>query len=307
LWINYNFFWQTLKKFYPYFETIRRVSENTVSEGMAFYRGEDIYSTNRWQIITDSVAERRLIYNALPIVRGGKVKLWVVDNATIEELSENDLPKLFAENVLIDTLALEKLKEKFPNLDWTKKVELLKISPKQRISYEVFENGYRATNMKRCINIKNSDVTQLSKAENSEYAASCIIPTEFGGNVILIQEIAYASLWTTYRREMILDAIDKVMSEKMSIRLYTGGFSVYPIVRVRENGEVAGVFLLNTSIGETMEMNLAIRGNVGKKYLLHRAGYETSELKIAKKSDNEVTIKLPSLNGWQSMFIEIVK
>lgn len=304
---NYQFYWQTLKKFYPYFEAIRRASKDTVSEGMAFYRGEDIYATERWQIITDSIAERRLIYNALPIVRGGKVKVWVVDKATVEELLEDDLPKLFAENVLIDTLALEKLKEKFPNLAWANKVELIKILSGQGSNSEVFENGYSATNLERYIDVKSSDVTKLSKVENSEYTASCIISTEFGGKVILIQEIAFASLWTTYRREMLLDALDKIMPEKMSARLYTGGFSVYPIVRVRENGEVAGVFLLNTSIGETMEMKLAIRGNAAKKYLLHRAGYETSELKVTEKSDSEVTLKLPALNGWQSMFIEVVK
>ncbi len=304
---NYNFYWQTLKKFHPYLEIIRRTCRNTTTEGMAFYRGENIYATDRWQMTTDSVAERRLIHNSLPIVRGGKVKLQIVDLTTVEELSENDLPKLFAENVLIDTIAFEKLQEKFPNLTWTNKIELIPIIPGSGVDLEVFAKNYTATNMKKCISIKNKDVTSLSRASNSEYSASCIIPTEFGGQVILIQEIAFASLWTTYRREMLLDAMDKIMNEKMSVRLYTGGFSVYPIVRVKENGDVAGVFLLNTSIGETMEMKLAIRTGNYQKYLLHRAGYETIELKVVEKSADEVILNLPPLNGWQSMFIEVIK
>ena len=305
---NYRFYWQYLKKFYPYFETIRRVCQNTETSGIAFYRGSDLYQTPRWQIITDSVAESRLIHNSLPIVRGGKVNAWVVDCATVEELNITDLPKLFSESVMLDIAAFEALAKKFPELAWQKKVEFISLDPNNVPFYEIFEHDYTAMNMKKAILPKSSDVVMCSKTNRfEECAGSCIIPTEFGGKVLLIQETAYASLWTGYRRKMILDAIDSMTVNKIPARLMTDGFSIYPIIRVRNNGEVAGVFLVNTSIGETMDLKLAIRDGGASKYLLHQVGTEAKELEIFEKLGDEVILNLPALNGWQSIFIECVK
>ena len=101
-----------------------------------------------------------------------------------------------------------------------------------------------------------------------------------------------------------MDALDQALPGGMDGRLMTDGFAVFPIVRRTAGGRTAGVFLLNLSIGETPELEFAIRRPAYRKYRLRRPGKKSAWPQVVREDAEEIVLRLPPLFGWQPMLLE---
>ncbi|MGN0867489.1 MAG: hypothetical protein ACI4SG_07445 [Oligosphaeraceae bacterium] len=133
---------------------------------------------------------------------------------------------------------------------------------------------------------------------------SCLIPTEQGNSLLLIQELDSRNPWTFYRRAMILDALDGLLPHGgLPVRLLTGGFSLCLQGRVTEKGTTAGAYLQNCGIGRTMPLELAIRHGEYQEYWLMRAEEDPLPLVPIRETPQEKIYALPPLMAWQGALI----
>lgn len=139
-------------------------------------------------------------------------------------------------------------------------------------------------------------------------AGVCTIPTIYGGNVVLMQYFR-GWMWNGFRRKSILDALDSVIPGGMSVRLMTNGFSVNVLARKDDQtGKTIGAFLLNLSIGETMDLELAIRNPAFEEYQMFLPKQaEPVKLTLLSGTASEKRYRIPALTGWQSALIAGVK
>lgn len=311
---NYDFFMRTAAEHRPFIKAVRDTTVKTELAGCAVYMGNEALALPEWQGKTDET-EERLMENGLPMsLPGAAPEVFALSERSALSLGKEDLAKCFAKPVLMDVKAFEIISKKFPELEFVKKVKLNE--PKMNFhlisdcAIELFPNGKRAENVFKVLRRMSNDVIFTSKVQgvdDADAGASAIIPTEFGGKIVLVQFLNIWHGWTGYRRECILDALDKVVPGKMAFRLLTSGYAVCPFARVTSEGKTAGVFLLNSAAGDTPVLQIALRRPAYKKYRLQRQMAEPLDLKVISQSDDEIILEIPSIAPWRAVFIEGVE
>lgn len=311
---NYDFFMRTAALHRPFIKAVRDTTVKTDLAGCAVYMGNEALTLPEWQGATDET-EERLMENGLPMsLPGAAPELFALSERSALSLGREDLAKCFAKPVLMDVKAFEIISQKFPDLKFVKKVKLE--NPKMNFhlitdcAIELFDNGKRAENVFKAIFRKSDDVIFTSKIQGVDdvnAGASAIIPTEFGGKIVLVQFLNVWHGWTGYRRECILDALDEIVPGKMKVRLLTSGYAVCPFARVTPDGKAAGVFLLNSAAGDTPALQIALRNPAYKKYRLQRQMEEPIDLKVIAQNDKEIILEIPSIAPWRAVFIEGVE
>lgn len=311
---NYDFFMQTASLHRPFIKAVRDTTVKTDLAGCAVYMGNEALALPEWQGKTDET-EERLMENGLPMsLPGAAPELFALSELSALSLGREDLAKCFAKPVLMDVKAFEIISQKFPDLKFVKKVKLK--NPEMNFhlitdcAIELFANGKRAENVFKVLSRMSDDVIFTSKVkgvDDADAGASAIIPTEFGGKIVLVQFLNIWHGWTGYRRECILDALDEVVPGKMKVRLLTSGYAVCPFARVTPDGKAAGVFLLNSAAGDTPALQIALRNPAYKKYRLQRQMEKPIDLKVIARSDEEIILEIPSIAPWRAVFIEGVE
>ncbi len=309
---NYAFYFDILNLYKPYLMSIRDAFRDSSITGGALYHGSRKLADTNWKSMEDPT-EERLLENSIPVTRStDEAEFLVLNTRTIGQLGKDDLEKVFSRPVLMDINSFTKLAEDFPNLSFIRKVKLTPVAsnrtctPSNR-NLEIFGH-YTAQDMNTCITRLSPDVVSFSStAVDSNASGICMIPTEFGGKVVLIQNLDLWHLWTGYRRNAILDALDTAIGKGTAVRLLTVGYCVTVVARKALNGKTIGVFLLNTSAGRTPDLTIALRNPAHEKYLVQRPGMEPIFATVISRNEKEVILKVPPLTAWQSLLIEGVE
>lgn len=308
---NYAFYFDTLARYKPFFAAVRDAFRGSSLAGGAIWHGRNALVVPEWKSLEDNT-EMRLMTNAVPVVRSKSIReFFILNERAVRELTEEDFPEVFSGPVLMDIESFNRLKERFPGLEFPGKVKLqgfqeLAAATSHRSNFELFEDGRRAMDFNTVITAVSPDVRFFSRtAAVPDSAGTCVIPTEFGGNVVLAQSLNNWVLWTGYRRKAVLDALDSVIPGRMSVRLLTGGYAVNVIGRRDDgSGKTVGAFLLNISIGATPELELAIRNPAFKSFRIRRPDGTLETAETVSRSGSEIVLRIPGIPGWQPVLIE---
>lgn len=311
---NYDFFMRTAALHRPFIQAVQKTTLKTDLAGCALYQGVESLALPNWKGETDET-EERLMENGLPMsLPGAAPELFALSERSARSLGREDLAVCFAKPVLMDVKAFEVISQKFPELDFVRKVRLTDPELHEHIitdcAVELFADGKTAETVFKAIRKESENVkftSRLVGETDADIGASAIIPTEFGGKIVLVQFLNIWHGWTGYRRECILDALDEVVPGKMKVRLLTSGYAVCPFARVTSDGKAAGVFLLNSAAGDTPALQIALRNPAYKQYRLQRQMAEPVDLKVIAQSDEEIILEIPSIAPWRAVFIEGVE
>lgn len=304
------FYFERLFAWKPFFESIRKAFAGTFSCGAAMYRGRNRLGVDSW-ICEYNEGETRLIRNAVPVSRMESApEVYALNGVSAETVTAEDFPVLFGKPILMDVPAFQILAKKFPQNELFRKVDIVPVKRTSGVTavgnpLEIFENGKKAQNLNFSITPASKDVIPLSQINDSPDACgSCIIPTGFGNSIVLVQELDNRNLWTSYRRKMILDALDSLLPHGgLPVCLITGGFSVCTIGRTTAAGTTAGAYLLNCGIGRTMPLELAIRRSEYRDYWLIRPEEKAERLIPIRETADEKVYMLPPLEAWKPALV----
>ena len=310
---NYDFYFENLARYKPFFQAIVHATANTRLAGGAIYHGSNRFAGANWCSKADE-DELFLMTNALPIVRESSIKSFLILNRrAVEELSEKDLQEVFSGTVLMDTEAFQLLAERFPQLTFTSAIRIknadgVSLAAGGEAFYECFENKYHALDFKNVIYPQTDAVQVFSSFSHDQSAAGiCTVPADFGGTVVITQYLN-GRIWNGYRRKKTLDALDSAIPGGMPVRLMTDGFAVNIVAHCDcSSGKTAGAFLLNLSIGSTPQLELAIRNPAFAEYQLITQGEEPVKLSDVSGNAAEKRFIIPPLRGWQPALIAGIK
>lgn len=311
---NYEFFMRTLQNHRPFIEAVAKATADTGLAGCALYEGQDYLALPEWLEATDET-EERLLENGLPMsLPGASPELFAINERTAKSLNEDDLKVCFSKPVLMDIAALEIIGRKFPQLQFLRKIQLKK--PNMQFfmlndsATEVFHGKYQAEGVARVICKTAPDViltSSVAGTSDKNIGASAIIPSGFGGKIVLVQFLNIWHGWTGYRRECILDALDQIVPGRMAVRLLTSGYAVCTFAHTTADGKAACAFLLNAAVGDTPVLRIAMRRPAFEKYRLQRQAAEPLELKVLSQTADEIVLELPPLAPWRAVLIEGVE
>lgn len=304
---NYAFYLDTFAKWKPFLLAIRDAFKGTRPSGISEFRGAD-EALNHWCGRWGPVPPR-LVENALPLsCEGGDVFAYWLDAERTKDVTSADLPRLLARPVLADVAAFEALARKFPDAAIMKKVRVdsfkeLNVASSERQASEVFPGGCKASDFNHVITPLADDVRPFSEVSGRPGACgTCVIPSGYGGALVVCQNLTSEWLWTGPRRKAILDALESVAPGGMSVRLLTGGNSVAVVGRTDSDGRTAGAYVLNPTPGETPPLELALRRpRKGRWFVRTVEGERPAQ--ILRMSPDEVVVRLPPLAAWQPILL----
>ena len=305
---NYRFYFDLLAAHKPFFLAVRDTFAHTSPTGIALYRGKNKLAHEKWQE-EGFETESNIVCNTLPVTRmAAKPACFMLDSRCAWELSAADLPDCFGKTVLLDIEAWQILSERFPEAPFIRQVEISPLAAVDmaggagRLS-ELFDDGSRAADVAGIIRSKSAKVIPLSKISGvNDSCGSCMIDSGFGGKIILIQKLANRWFWTGPRRKMILDALDKALPGKMPVRLFPGGFAVWVVAHVDEEGKTAGAFLVNLGSGVTMPLDIALRDPSACEFEALYSDGRAEKVNISLGGD-EIICHLPPLQACQALLL----
>ena len=308
---NYDFFMRTLHRHYPFIRAVRDASAETGLAGCALYEGKEYLALPEWLEAADET-EQRLMENALPMsLPGAAPEVFALNERTAKSLGREDLKICFAKPVLMEVAAWEVISQKFPDLEFLKKARLETPGKKfglfANLASEVFEGDYEARDVSKAVRRLSPEVILTSRVyreTDENVGASAIIPTEFGGKIVLVQFLDIWHGWTGYRRECILNALDQAVPGRMAVRLLTSGYAVCIFARTTKDGKAACAFLINVAAGDTPALTIALRRPAHKKYRLQRQMADPLELKVLSRTDDEIILELPPIAPWRAVLLE---
>ena len=305
---NDNYWLEAVAAWRPFHLAVRDAFAGTRLGGLALFYGEGRYGVDEWMRLPEDVIVR-LAGNGLPVaVPEAEPDAWLVDELTVRTLVAADLPCLFARPTLMEPHTLTALAKRFPSLAFPSKV---KVSPlpaeraeatdRRTNGYERFPSGLQSDKLQAFVYPQADDVLRFSEMTNDPKAAGmCVVPTEFGGVVVLAQdangEMPHVA-WPGGRRHAILDALDAAVPGGMPVRILTDGYALSVSVRKTADGRTAGAFVLNLGMGETPPLELAIRkGVVGpSSWSVMRPKLADAPAEAVRASEKEAVVRVPPL------------
>ena len=301
-----RFYFEVLHEFKPFLLAIRDAFSASMPSGISLYRGAKIYEQPEWMDQSHQ-SENWMMKNSMPVTRPETMpEAFWLDERAVRELACEDLQKCFSKAVLMNTSVFEQLSRKFPELQFTKKVELKDASTSRDAvnsnlneMFECFEGDKLSMFLSKIILPQDSSVKPFSSVTGGgSGCGTCVIPTEFGGSVVLKQDMRWPNFWNGYRRKAILDALDFALGGSF-VRLNTNGFAINVLGQKNAEGKTVGAFLLNLGCGRTMPLEFAIRNPASENYALHLPGKDPIPLTPVSRKGNGLVFKLPALEIWQ--------
>ena len=147
-------------------------------------------------------------------------------------------------------------------------------------------------------------------AADTNTCGTCVIPTEFGGKAVVVQDIHSArprTTWAGCRRHGTLDALDLAVPGKMPARLLTDGYACMVSVGKTVDGKTAGVFVLNLGTGETPPLELAMRRGATTDWTMARPGQGDVAADVVRQEGDETVVRLPSLPPFGVVLLSVKK
>ena len=117
------------------------------------------------------------------------------------------------------------------------------------------------------------------------------------GGVVKVDDIEKYPLAS--RRTKLLDDLDAATGGNFPVRIDAcRPLRILP--RVRENGTLDSVTILNLSIGDTDELKVRVRNPVSERAILQSVKRKPSPVAVERgASANERVVTIPNLTGWQ--------
>ena len=317
---TYDYWFDMVAAWRPYHLAVRDAFRGTSIGGVAAYLGEDRFAGagSEWTRL-DEQEIKTLVRDGVPVgVTEGMPDAFWLSARGVRSLGTNDLSRVFSRTVLTDAWAFDRLAKRFPRLAFTRKVRIGAL-PKERAlatavrsaGYERFPSGLKCENVKALIYPEGKDVVVLSEmTADMKACGTCIVPTEFGGKVIVAQDVpAHAphGAWPGCRRHAILDALDATVPGGMPVRILTEGYAVSVTVRKTADGRVAGVFLVNYGSGEMPPLRLAIRRGASFAWSVVRPKLLDLAAETVSASSSEVVLRIPAMAAFESVLVRPVK
>lgn len=313
---TYDYWFDMVAAWRPYHLAVRDAFRGTSIGGIAAYLGEDRFAgTGGEWVWLDGQDVQTLVRDGVPVgVTEGSPDAFWLSARGVRSLGTNDLARVFSRAVLTDAWTFDLLAKRFPGLAFTQKVRIAEL-PKERAlatairsaGYERFPSGLKCENVKALIYPDGKDVVALSEmTADAKACGTCIVPTEFGGKVIVAQDVpAHAphGAWPGCRRHAILDALDATVPGGMPVRLLTDGYAVSVTVRKTADGRVAGVFLVNYGSGEIPPLRLAIRRGASSAWSVVRPKLADLAVETVSASSSEVVIRIPAMSAFGSVLV----
>ena len=302
----YDFWFDTVAKWKPFLLATRDAFRGTSLGGIAAYIGSKYFSTPHW-INRVSANAIRLAENALPMtVAEASPEAWYLDDRAVSALGSDDLGKVFSRPVLTDAATFRTIAKRFPQLQFTKKLEIRESAAERALAtvvraagYETFADGLKAAGVNYFLYPKADDVRTFSAmTADAKAAGTVLVPTEFGGKVVVAQSTTFYGahkFWPDGRRHAVLDALDAATPGKLPVRLLTDGYSVAVMCRKRADGSPAGVMLFNLGAGETPPLKLALRRSRGDWRLRRPFDASAEAAKVLSSSAEEILLEVPPI------------
>ena len=312
---SYDFFLETLAGWKPFLLAERNAFRGTSPCGLASFSGEGRYATAGWRRHVDVDVVAALARNGLPMADAlAAPDAWHLSGFSVETLCEGDLADVFAKGVLMDVKGFRRLAERFPQLEFVKKVSFKEPVKEQAVAtalrvagFERFARHGHCENIRAHVFPQSPDVRAFSTmTAETNACGTCVIPTEFGGKVALAQDVSFSAAdspawagpqnaWAGCRRAGILDALDAAVPGGMPVRLLTDGYAVIVVARKAADGRTAGAFLFNFATGETPPLELAIRRGATASWRVWRPKSSPSAADRVREAGGETVLRLPPL------------
>ena len=302
---SYDFFFDTLAEWKPFLLSMRDAFRGTSPGGVAWFLGEGRFASRGWVSTMDVRHSAALARNALPMAdQEARPDAYSVNASAVESLYREDLPRAFSKAVLMDVAAFQSLARRFPDLAFVKKVRIDEplANLNGEFGFERFGSRGECMGVVGMIRPLAPDVKPFSVLTADEAACgTCVIPTEFGGSVVLVQDMAFAApewagpqqSWAGCRRHGILDALDRAVPGGLSVRLMTDGYACAIIGRKTADGRTGGAFVINLGTGETPPLDVALRRGVTSEWSIVRPRMKA--FGASCPSQQEAIVRLPPL------------
>ena len=313
---SYDYWFDTFAAWKPFLLTVRDKVRGTVQGGVALHQGSDVFALDDWMRYdhygrdTEKVAQ-----NGLPMtVDEAAPDAYYLDARSVRTLSAADLPRVFSRPVVVTPAVFAVLQQRFPQAKFVQKLALKSLGDEvtwateiRASGYEVFPSGLKSEGVSHLLHPKSADVVPLSRMTADKSAAgACLVPTEFGGTVAVVQDfdcVKHEGGWPGCRRHATLDALDRIVPGKMPARLLTDGYAAWVVVRKDRNGRTAAVCVVNLGTGETPPLELAIRRGVSADWKLHLPKASAVAAEKVRESADETVIRLPALPAFGLAFV----
>lgn len=307
---SYDFFFDTAAAWKPFLLAMRDAFRGTLPGGVACCLGEGRFATDWWLTALDNWQPAVLARNGVPVAdQEACPDAFCVNAAAVPTLAKDDLGRVFAKPVLMDVAAFRALAARFPELAFVKKVRVEEPPVEKALATSRRASGFeRFGALGKCEGIKGwirplaADVVRMSEMTADPSACgTCVVPTEFGGVVVLVQDMEFKApgwagwqqSWAGCRRHGILDALDRAVPGGLPVRLQTDGYACVVVARKTPDGRTAGAFVMNMGTGETPVLELAIRRGVSDRWQLLRP--KEAPLSVGEFRNGETCVRLPSL------------
>jgi len=312
---NYDFWFDAVWAHRPFHRAIREAFAGTRLGGVAAYHGANFWATSRWTSHDEGDMAKMIACGVPVTVTEAAPDAYFLNVRAIETLSADDLKTVFARPVLMSVSDFALLAQKFPTLGFVQKVSLDFIDGERALAtvkrangYEKFPSGLKCENVKAFITPRTDDVKVFSTMTADEITCgTCVVPTEFGGSVVLAQDVPAHwphGVWPGCRRRAILDALDFATPGGQGARLLTDGYSIAMTVRKTADGKTAGLFLFNLGLGETPPLEVAIRRGAHENWSVFQPRRTRCPAEIVRKTATETILRVPPLGAYDALLVD---
>ena len=309
---SHDYWLETVWAWRPFHLAVRNAFVGTQLGGVAAFHGANHWTTKGWAN-HDEEEMSDLMACGVPatVTEASPDALWLNERC-VETLAKSDLKDVFSKPVIMSAAAFAALGKRFPKLAFPKKLALEFTTAERAYrcanGYELFPSGLKSANVKAYILPKSAEVKPFSTMTvNAKSCGTCVVPTEFGGKVVVAQEVPAHwphAVWAGCRRHAILDALDFAAPGGLPARLLTDGYAVAISVRKTTDGRTAGAFLFNLGLGETPPLELAIRRGDSSAWRIAQPRQQTDfPAQVVRTSTDEVVLRVPPLQAFSAALV----
>jgi hypothetical protein len=288
----YDDFSRELSHWRPYLKLVAAPNRRTSLAGLARFLGANAF--NHASFTLNDKTDEWLAEAGIPItVEEAGPNAFLVTAKTVECLTAEDFPRLFASPTLLPADAFDSLAEKYP-------AELGKFAPEASLARASLAEAVRAG----CLAVVESGkvimpdqpISDEIVADALQYGA-VIGTTALGAKFAIVETLLQFP--TAFRRRAILDALDAITNHGFPVRLEPCQ-AVRVLPRTDKDGKIEAVTLLNLSIGRTRELTLQVRHPASRTPRLAQPASEPVPIPSRYDADRDcLTITVPRLAAWK--------
>lgn len=302
---SYDRFARLVTEYRPYWEQVNERNKGTFLYGIARPFGKDFINApisqpgDGFWVTPDWEELQPLLTFGLPLCPPqGKAAVTLLTDRSIDSMSVEELEKVLAGPVILDTQTLIKLNNVIP----------------LGLNFKPYVGDYREMFGKSCYlhvggapkyvitseedNLESlSTLTTPDPTKSEELGCvSAVITTKFGGKILSVCGLTVFP--TEPKRKAILDGLDKITSGKMQVRLEPMENLVL-IPRVNAEGKTASIAFQNMSPGETDTLVLKVKNPATSHSVWSRP--RKGEIKLTPEvlSDGTLLFKIPALQAYE--------